>query len=70
MDAYSAGEGWGIELMIDEVVARGHEVTLFSSGDCVTGYTATSLDALPELVAPALALYRRKVRERAEGRFG
>ncbi len=31
---------------------------------------ATSLDALPELVGPALQLDRRKVRERAEGRFG
>ena len=38
--------------------------------DGVTDYAAILLDALPELVAPALALDWRKVRARAEGRSG
>jgi glycosyltransferase involved in cell wall biosynthesis len=38
--------------------------------DGVTGYSAASLDALPELVAPTLQLDRAAVRARAEARFG
>ena len=64
-------------LVMIEAMACGTPVVAHRRGsvgevveDGVTGYAATSLDALPELVGPALQLDRRKVRERAEGRFG
>ncbi len=64
-------------LVMIEAMACGTPVVAHRRGsvgevveDGVTGYAATSLDALPELVGPALQLDRRAVRERAEGRFG
>ena len=44
---------------VEEVVDQG-----------VTGFHAKSMDALPELVAQAVALDRREVRRHAEARFG
>ncbi len=64
-------------LVMIEAMACGTPVVAHRRGsvgevveDGVTGYTATSLDALPELVGPALALDRAEVRARAEARFG
>ena len=64
-------------LVMIEAMACGTPVVAHRRGsvgevveDGVTGYAATSLDALPELVGPALALDRAKVRARAEARFG
>ncbi len=64
-------------LVMIEAMACGTPVVAHRRGsvgevveDGVTGYAAASLDALPELVAPALALDRAQVRARAEARFG
>ena len=64
-------------LVMIEAMACGTPVVAHRRGsvgevvdDGVTGYAASSLDALPELVAPTLALDRREVRARAEARFG
>ncbi len=64
-------------LVMIEAMACGTPVVAHRRGsvgelveDGVTGYAATSLDALPELVGPALKLDREKVRARAKARFG
>lgn len=64
-------------LVMIEAMACGTPVVAHRRGsveevveDGVTGYTAGSMDALPELVASALALDREQVRARAEARFG
>ena len=64
-------------LVMIEAMACGTPVVAHRRGsveelveDGVTGYAASSMDALPELVRPALALDRTRVRARAEGRFG
>ncbi|MEA2220344.1 MAG: hypothetical protein QOJ35_2970 [Solirubrobacteraceae bacterium] len=63
-------------LVLIEAMACGTPVLGVSLGavgeiveDGVTGYTATSWEGLAELVAPALALDRRAIRERALARF-
>ena len=64
-------------LVMIEAMACGTPVVAHRRGsggevveDGVTGYAATSLDALPELVGSALLLDREKVRTRAAARFG
>ena len=64
-------------LVMIEAMACGTPVVAHRRGsvgevveDGVTGYAATALDALPELVGPVLLLDREKVRARAEARFG
>jgi glycosyltransferase involved in cell wall biosynthesis len=63
-------------LVVIEAMACGTPVVGVSIGavgeiveNGVTGYTATSWEGLAELVAPALALDRRVIRERALARF-
>lgn len=64
-------------LVMIEAMACGTPVVARTMGsiaevvdDGITGYRNPSMDALADLVKPALALDRRKVREHAEAKFG